>query len=93
MYILEDLFCGRISPHEKPVEPNGAYARATAKMDLAERKLLAASPEERKQAYENYEDCRAEYVYQAEVGAFVEGFRLGVRLFVAAFDAQMGFGR
>ena len=93
MFLLEDLFCGRISPHEKPVEPNGKFALAATRMDAAEQKLLAASPEDRKRAYEKYEDCRADYVYQAELGAFVDGFRLGVRLILSAFDSERGFGR
>jgi len=93
MFLLEDLFCGRISPHEKPVEPNGKFALAAARMDAAEQKLLNAEPEDRKQAYGVYEDCRADYVYQAELGAFVDGFRLAVRLLLSAFDSERGFGR
>lgn len=88
MNILEQLFRGDIAPHSRRI--NASYAQAAEKVAAARRCALEAE-ENRETVFDEMEDCYSEQIYQSELGAFTEGFVLGARLILAAFDNRREF--
>ncbi len=86
MNILEQLWYGNINPNEQ-----GDFWRSECK-DLLQMynrnsaKLAAILNDQDKETLEKLHECQLEMQQYAECGAFITGFRLGVRLMAAAME-------
>ena len=80
MSILEDLYCGRIAPHEQRIEPESEYEKLLRYIIRHEDDLKSTLTEQQKETFEKYKDCRAEVESLTEVEAFISGFKLATRI-------------
>ena len=88
MFALFDLWDGNIHPAEDNCPTDQQYR--TARKALVEQEDLfwkELSPAE-KEAYEDLQNIRSEVVGRQEYYAFVQGFRLGVRLLLDALSGE-----
>lgn len=80
MLILDKLWNGKIRPCERYVLENSPYAKLTHESVELMHTLRAAMSPELKQQYDTYCDMQMELEKISEEDAFIQGFRLGVRL-------------
>ena len=81
MFVLEDLWVGNIQPNENlgPVRPQ--YIKAINALVKSEERLLEVlTTEEHRELLTDLEAKQMEVSHWTEVGAFVEGFRLGGKI-------------
>ena len=82
MNILEDLWFGNISPWERPLKKDRAYAELLALVIRHQEDLLSRLNDEEKEIFEKYADCSTEMHDLTEREAFVKGFTLGARIII-----------
>lgn len=94
MYILNDLWHGNITPHERYIRSGTEYQKLS---DELSEKLTAfvknLSADSRKQ-YEAIEDIRAKLNFISEEAIFITGFRLGARIVmdvIGEYDGQFAY--
>ena len=80
MRILEDLYCGRIAPHEHRIEPESEYEKILQYIIRNEDELKSTFTEQQKETFEKYKECRADVESLTEVEAFISGFKLATRI-------------
>lgn len=80
MRILEDLYCGRIAPHEHRVEPKSEYEKLLQHIIRHEDDLKSTFTEQQKETFEKYKEYRADLESLTEVEAFISGFKLAARI-------------
>lgn len=80
MRILEDLYCGRIAPHEHRIEPESEYEKILQYIIRNEDELKSTFTEQQKETFEKYKECRAEIESLTEVEAFISGFKLATHI-------------
>ena len=80
MSILEDLYCGRIAPHEHRIEPETEYENLLRYIIDHEDDLKSTLTEQQKETFEKYKDCRAEVESLTEVEAFIAASSLQQKL-------------
>ena len=80
MRILEDLYCGRIAPHEHRIEPESEYEKLLQYIIRNEDDLKSTFTEQQKETFEKYKECRAEIESLTEIEAFISGFKLATRI-------------
>ena len=79
MHILEDLWYG-ITPIETAVPQSEEYKQAMHKLVEDQKTLRNIVPENSKAVLTDYDDGQVKLQDLAERAAFVEGFRLGVKI-------------
>ena len=82
MRILEDLYCGRISPHEHRIEPESEYEKLLQYIIRNEDDLKSTFTEQQKETFEKYKEYRADLESLTEVKAFISGFKLAARIMI-----------
>ena len=80
MRILEDLYCGRIAPHEHRIEPESEYEKLLQHIIRYEDDLKSTFTEQQKETFEKYKEYRADLESLTEVEAFISGFKLAARI-------------
>ena len=80
MRILEDLYCGRIAPHEHRIEPESKYEKLLQHIILHEDDLKSTLTEQQKETFEKYKEFRTDVERLTEVEAFISGFKLATRI-------------
>lgn len=80
MRILEDLYCGRIAPHEHRIEPESEYEKLLQYIIRNEDDLKSTFTEQQKETFEKYKEYRADLESLTEVEAFISGFKLAARI-------------
>ena len=91
MFILDELWRGKITPSERRIRENSRYAevlRDNANKDQAFSKTLT---EEQRKAYDEIYNGQMELLAIAEEEAFILGYRIGVRLIldvIGKYDSQ-----
>ena len=80
MRILEDLYCGRIAPHEHRIEPESEYEMLLQYIIRNEDDLKSTFTEQQKETFEKYKEYRADLESLTEVEAFISGFKLAARM-------------
>ena len=80
MRILEDLYCGRIAPHEHRIEPESEYEKLLQYIICYEDDLKSTLTEQQKETFEKYKEYRADLESLTEVKAFISGFKLAARI-------------
>ena len=92
MFILDELWRGKITPSERRIRENSRYAevlRDNAGKDQAFSQTLT---EEQRKAYDEIYNGQMELLAIAEEEAFILGYRIGVRLILDAtgdYKAQL----
>ena len=92
MKVLEDLWCGAIRPCERAVKPNSEFARLQAVTQKEHDRFWSMLTPEAREAYNNYCNTNIELMAISDADCFAKGFRLGVRLLLAAItedDSQL----
>ena len=88
MSILEDLYCGRIAPHEHRIAPESEYENLLRYIIDHEDDLKSTLTEQQKETFEKYKDCRAEIESLTEVEAFISGFKLATRIMMEVAKSE-----
>ena len=88
MRILEDLYCGRIAPHEHQIEPESEYEKLLQYIIHHEDDLKSIFTEQQKETFEKYKDCRAEVESLTEVEAFISGFKLATKILMEVVQSD-----
>ena len=79
MYVLEDLWGGKINLHEKGF-PSEQYAKAMQRMASRGEKLLVVLSEKDRKLFEEYVDDQLEVSIIADCASFIDGFKLGAKI-------------
>ncbi len=90
MTTLEDLYYGNICPCEKSLTRGSEYSHL---LDLAvknEEKLSTLLSPQQKEMFEKVKDCMTDMNNLLEKEAFIDGFRLGVKLVAEAVYDKSG---
>ncbi|MCQ2152693.1 MAG: hypothetical protein MJY70_06550 [Bacteroidales bacterium] len=82
--ILEDLWYGRINPKETIYRDNPEYQKAQKELNKRAEQLEARLNQEEKPLLEEIEDAFYKTQEDIEKIAYMAGFRLGMRLALAA---------
>ena len=80
MKMIEDLFYGNICPCEKYLTRGSEYSQLLDKAVKNEEKLSALLSPQQKEVYEKVKDCMTDMNNILEKEAFIDGFRLGIKL-------------
>ena len=80
MTIIENLYYGNIAPHEKHVDPESRLAVLQDLLVSSDEDLIRLLPENCRGAYDAFKSANDEIHSLSELGAFADGFRLGIRL-------------
>ena len=88
--ILESLYYGNIAPNAKTFSKNSSYAKAMGRLDKSDAYLHSVLGEEVKAMLKAFEDAQSEVNDIGIVEAFVDGFRLGAKIMLAALSEEDG---
>ena len=80
MRMIEDLFYGKICPCEKHLTRGSEYSHLLELAVKNEAKLSKVLSPQQKAAFEKVKDCIIDMNNILEKEAFIDGFRLGVKL-------------
>lgn len=92
MNILEALWGGAIRPCERTVKRGSEYERVREEANKAYDSFWSMLSPEEKAAYNTYSEIRNHLLSISEADIFIKGYRLGVRLLLAAIceeDSQL----
>jgi len=90
MYVLKDLWRGKITPIERYVRPESDYKKASVEIcKEIDCFLENLTPEEKKQL-ESIDNLRSDMTVMAEEDAFISGFRLGARMIMDVVGEYKG---
>ena len=79
MYVLEDLWGGKVNLHEKGF-PSAQYARAMQRLANCGEMLLVVLNEDQRKLFEEYVNDQLEVSIIADCASFIDGFRLGAKI-------------
>ena len=88
MSILEDLYCGRIAPHEHRIEPESEYENLLRYIISHEDDLKSTLTDQQKETFEKYKECRAEIESLTGVEAFISGFKLATKIMMGVAKSE-----
>lgn len=91
--ILEDLYYGNIAPSEKTFLRKSEYARLMEKRDEFEEYLNRMLDGESKSRFQSFVETQSEISDVSIAESFIDGFRLGVKLILAALSEEDGVFR
>ena len=80
MRLIEDLFYGNTCPCEKHLTRGSDYSHLLELAVKNTEKLSVLLSPQQKEAYEKTKDCMTDMNNILEKEAFIDGFRLGVKL-------------
>ena len=90
MRMIEDLFYGNICPCEKYLTRGSEYSHLLELMVKNEDKLSVLLSSQQKEAYEKVKDCMTDMNNILEKEAFIDGFRLGIKLMAESVYDKSG---
>lgn len=82
MKILEELYYGNISPHEKYIRKGTEFENLVRLIFKNEEKLNDTLTELQKETFEKFKDCNSEMNSISEREAFIGGFKLGAKIVI-----------
>lgn len=80
MRMIEDLFYGNICTCEKSLTRGGEYSHLLELTVKNEEKFSILLSPQQKEVYEKVKDCKTDMNNLLEKEAFIDGFRLGLKL-------------
>ena len=90
MRMIEELFYGNICPCEKHLTRGSEYSQLLNLAVKNEEKLSALLSPQQKEMFEKVKECMTDMNNISEKEAFIDGFRLGVRLIAEAIYDKSG---
>ena len=90
MRMIEDLFYGNICPCEKRLTRGSEYSLLLDKAVKNEEKFSELLSPQQKEMLEKVKDCMTDMNNLLEKQAFIDGFRLGVKLVAEAVYDMSG---
>ena len=89
MFVLDDLWFGNIQPNEEANPFRSQYKNALEKITKNEDRLMEVlTDEEHRTMVMELEDYHADLAVWGELGAFVNGFRLGGKIILDMLDVK-----
>lgn len=88
--ILKDLYFGNIQPNEKTFSKNTDFAKAVKNLEKNEALLREALNAEGKAALDEYQAADGKINEITNLQCFIDGFRLGTKLTLAALSEDDG---
>ena len=89
MHILEDLWGGKVNPHERGF-PSKQYARAMQKLANCGETLMGVLNDEQNKLFSEYVDAQLEVSIIADCASFIDGFKLGAKIMLDVLtDGEM----
>ena len=86
MKILEDLYYGNISPHERFIKRGTRADKLLKLICRNEEELNATLTEKQKETFEKFKDCKNELSCITEQKAFSAGFILAIRIMAEVME-------
>ena len=90
MRMIEELFYGNICPCEKSLTRGSEYSHLLELTVKNEEKLYVLLSPQQKEAYEKVKDCITDMNNILEKEAFIDGFRLGMKLMAESVYDKSG---
>lgn len=90
MRMIEELFYGNICPCEKSLTRGSEYSQLLNLAVKNEEKFSAILSPQQKEMFEKVKDCMTDMNNLLEKEAFIDGFRLGVKLIAEAVYDMSG---
>lgn len=90
MRMIEELFYGNICPCEKSLTRGSEYSQLLNLEVKNEEKCSALLSPQQKELFEKVKDCMTDMNNILEREAFIDGFRLGVKLVAEAIYDKSG---
>ena len=90
MTTLEDLYYGNICPCEKSLTRGSEYSHLLELTVKNEEKLYVLLSPQQKEDYEKVKDCITDMNNILEKEAFIDGFRLGMKLMAESVYDKSG---
>lgn len=90
MRMIEELFYGNICPCEKSLTRGSEYSQLLNLAVKNEEKFSALLSPQQKEMFEKLKDCMTDMNNLLEKEAFIDGFRLGVKLVAEAVYDMSG---
>ena len=90
MRMIEELFYGNICPCEKSLSRGSEYSHLLELAVKNEEKLAELLSPQQKEMFEKVKDCMTDMNNLLEKEAFIDGFRLGVKLIAEAVYDMSG---
>lgn len=87
--ILKDLYFGRYAAFERKLEPNGDHAKAIERVVNLEGSLVKRLPADLVEPFRDYANAVADLASITGEEEFEEGYRLGVRMLLAALPTEI----
>ena len=84
MYILKDLWCGRIHPSERRYLPDSEYGKINHEATQHMHAFCAELSKDGKRAFESYCNAEMQLADISEQDSFIRGVRMGVRFILDA---------
>ena len=89
MFVLDDLWFGNIQPNEDANPFRSQYQKALTKITKSEDRLMEVlTDEEHRKMVMELENYHADLTVWGELGAFINGFRLGGKIILDMLDAK-----
>ena len=88
MKTLEDLYYGNIIPQEKTFIDDSRYGTLLNYVQRHESALLSEMTETQKETFEKFNDCKEDMQTISEVSAFINGFKLAMRIMIEVMDTS-----
>ena len=91
MYVLGDLWRGKLSPSEKCVNADSEFSELSRKLRQTERLLSAEMSEKGRQLFQEYQATQEKMSSISEEDVFINAFRIGVGMIldaVGTYDSQ-----
>ena len=90
MRMIEELFYGNICPCDKHLTRGSEYSKLLNLAVKNEEKLSALLSPQQREMFEKVRDCMTDMNNLLEKEAFIDGFRLGVKLIAEAVYDMSG---
>lgn len=88
--VLEELYLGNILPNEKAFVKDSAFGKALAVIETNETYLNTALDGTEKEAFSAFVDAQTELNALTGQEGFIDGFRLGMQITLAALYGDGG---
>ena len=80
MFVLEDLWMGRVDPSARNFHENSEYHKLLKELCNLSSQISEELSPEGKKVFQHHEDVQNLLIGIGEQDAFIDGFRLGARL-------------
>lgn len=87
-HIIEALYGGKVTPWDRPINKNSNLSKQSRITSSKADAFRCTLTDVQKQLFDDFLSEQHLLIYLSEQDSFVEGFRLGVLLFIAATESD-----